>query len=389
MRDRQLRRAHRPRWSGAGGAARRAIAAAGSHRRRRREAGAGAGGAGAREPAAIGRRGRRARREFRPAATACRTPPVPVPRGRIAAPVAARRNPLWAWFTGGNALTRIGVVVLFFGVAFLLRYFAEHFTVPIEWRLAAVAAGGLALIGLGMRLAAARPGYGLSLQGAGAGILYLTTYAAFRLYAVLPDDAGDRAARRGVGADRRGSRCAPTRRRWPVSRSPAASSRRCWSRRDGAPLPLFGYFAVAQRRDLRACLAAGVARAQRARLRVHVRARRCSGATATTRPEHFAVVEPFLVAVLRLLRDHRGPLRAARPARGAGVRSTASWCSAFRWSASRCRRRWCATSATARPGARSRSPPSTRCSFSRCADGASRAFRRSRAGVPRARGDLR
>ena len=45
-----------------------------------------------------------------------------------------------AWFTGGNALTRIGVVVLFFGVAFLLRYFAEHFTMPIELRLAAVAA---------------------------------------------------------------------------------------------------------------------------------------------------------------------------------------------------------------------------------------------------------
>jgi len=41
------------------------------------------------------------------------------------APPAAPRatsNALWAWFTGGNALTRIGVVVLFFGVAFLLRY---------------------------------------------------------------------------------------------------------------------------------------------------------------------------------------------------------------------------------------------------------------------------
>ena len=38
-----------------------------------------------------------------------------------------------------------------------------------------------------MRLAASRPGYGLSLQGAGAGILYLTAYAAFRLYGVLPE----------------------------------------------------------------------------------------------------------------------------------------------------------------------------------------------------------
>ena len=96
-------------------------------------------------------------------------------------------NPIWTWFTGGNALTRIGVVVLFFGVAFLLRYFAEHFAFPIELRLAAVAGCGFALIGLGGWLARSRPGYGLSLEGAGAGVLYLTTFAAYRLYGVLPE----------------------------------------------------------------------------------------------------------------------------------------------------------------------------------------------------------
>jgi uncharacterized membrane protein len=118
------------------------------------------------------------------------TPEPPPGRTEEAAPVPAassRANRLWTWFTGGNALTRIGVVILFFGVAFLLKYFAEHFTVPIELRLAAVAGGGFALTALGMRLAASRPGYGLSLQGAGAGVLYLTTYAAFRLYGVLPE----------------------------------------------------------------------------------------------------------------------------------------------------------------------------------------------------------
>ena len=96
-------------------------------------------------------------------------------------------NRLRAWLAGGNALTRIGVVILFFGVAFLLKYFTERFTMPIELRLAMVAGGGFALTALGMRLAASRPGYGLSLQGAGAGILYLTAYAAFRLYGVLPE----------------------------------------------------------------------------------------------------------------------------------------------------------------------------------------------------------
>ncbi len=117
-------------------------------------------------------------------------PESPPAAAAVAAPVpvaASRVQRMWAWFTGGNALTRIGVVILFFGVAFLLKYFTERFTVPIELRLAAVAGGGFALAALGMRLAVSRPGYGLSLQGAGAGVLYLTAYAAFRPYGVLPE----------------------------------------------------------------------------------------------------------------------------------------------------------------------------------------------------------
>ena len=98
----------------------------------------------------------------------------------------AARDPLLAWITGGNALTRIGVVVFFFGIAFLLRYLAEIVTIPIEWRLIGVGIVGILLIAAGAVLARARPGYGLSLQGAGAGVLYLTTFAAFRLYHVLP-----------------------------------------------------------------------------------------------------------------------------------------------------------------------------------------------------------
>jgi len=39
------------------------------------------------------------------------------------------------YFTGGNTLVRVGVVILFIGVAFLLRYVAEHTHVPIEFRL--------------------------------------------------------------------------------------------------------------------------------------------------------------------------------------------------------------------------------------------------------------
>jgi len=116
--------------------------------------------------------------------------PPPRPAYKIDAPAPGGEPPrepsaVWRWITGGNALTRVGIVILFFGVAFLLRYFAEIVSVPIELKLAAAGAGGLALAVIGFLLARRRPAYGLSLQGAGMGIVYLTVFAAFRLYEVL------------------------------------------------------------------------------------------------------------------------------------------------------------------------------------------------------------
>lgn len=89
------------------------------------------------------------------------------------------------WFTGGNTLVRVGVVVLFFGVAFLLRYVAERTELPIEYRLAGVALAAIAMLGLGWRLRLRRPGYALAIQGGAVAILYLTVFVALRLYGVL------------------------------------------------------------------------------------------------------------------------------------------------------------------------------------------------------------
>lgn len=124
-----------------------------------------------------------------PANTVSVAPEIALPESPRPLPTPTAPNPLWVWFTGGNALTRIGVVVLFFGVGFLLKYFAHYFTIPIELRLSGVALLGAGLIALGIKLQGNRPGYGLSLQGAGAGILYLTAFAAFRYYDVLPATA--------------------------------------------------------------------------------------------------------------------------------------------------------------------------------------------------------
>jgi uncharacterized membrane protein len=93
------------------------------------------------------------------------------------------------FFTGGNLIVRVGVIVLFFGVAFLLRYAAEHSHLSIETRLSGVAVGAIVLLALGWYWRSARRGYALALQGGGVGILYLTTFTAQRIYDVLAPGA--------------------------------------------------------------------------------------------------------------------------------------------------------------------------------------------------------
>lgn len=93
---------------------------------------------------------------------------------------------LWNFFLGGNTVVRVGVIVLFFGVAFLLKFASEHIEIPVEARLIGVAIGALIMLAIGWRLRLSRPGYGLILQGGAVGVLYLTVFAAFRLYQLLP-----------------------------------------------------------------------------------------------------------------------------------------------------------------------------------------------------------
>jgi uncharacterized membrane protein len=94
------------------------------------------------------------------------------------------------WIFSGNTIVKVGVLLLFLGLAFLLRYTAERVTVPVEWRYAGVALVGVALTAIGWRLrgrrdAAGGTGYGLILQGAGIGVFYLTTLGALRLNPLL------------------------------------------------------------------------------------------------------------------------------------------------------------------------------------------------------------
>jgi uncharacterized membrane protein len=91
-----------------------------------------------------------------------------------------------AWLKGGNPLARIGIVVLFFGAAFLAKYAADHSRFPIELRFIALATGAFALLIVGWRLRERRAGFAELLQGGGIAGLYLTVFAATKLFQLLP-----------------------------------------------------------------------------------------------------------------------------------------------------------------------------------------------------------
>lgn len=112
--------------------------------------------------------------------------PRPIPEPPTSAPAPAAPMWLLEFFTTGNVVAKVGMVIVFFGVAFLVRYAADRGLLPIEFRLMAVAAGSLVLLGIGWYLRASKPDYAMVLQGGAVGLLYLTIFAAFRLYALLP-----------------------------------------------------------------------------------------------------------------------------------------------------------------------------------------------------------
>ena len=100
------------------------------------------------------------------------------------------RDDIKKFFTGGNVVVRIGILILFCGVAFLLKYAAQKNMFPIEMRMAGVALGGLFLLIAGWVLRQKKSEYALILQGGGIGILYLTLFASAKIYGLIPLFAG-------------------------------------------------------------------------------------------------------------------------------------------------------------------------------------------------------
>lgn len=120
-----------------------------------------------------------------PATTSAPARPQP-PRATPIEPEGNLLTAAWNWLFGGNTLVRVGVVVLFFGLAFLVKYAAENMVFPVELRYLGVATGALVAMIIGWRLREKRPGYAMAMQGFAVAVLYLTVFAAFRLHHLLP-----------------------------------------------------------------------------------------------------------------------------------------------------------------------------------------------------------
>ncbi|MDE0843183.1 MAG: DUF2339 domain-containing protein [Psychrobacter pacificensis] len=90
------------------------------------------------------------------------------------------------WFFGGNLVVRVGVLVLLVGVVLLLRLLSEYIEISITTKLVAIGIAGLALAALGLKLTAKRFSYGITLQGAGLAITYLSTFFAYSVYEIIP-----------------------------------------------------------------------------------------------------------------------------------------------------------------------------------------------------------
>lgn len=73
---------------------------------------------------------------------------------------------LVGWFMQGNPLAKLGVLLLFFGLAYLMKYTVERDMLPIEFRLMGAAVASGVLLWFGWRLRVKQTMYALILQGA-------------------------------------------------------------------------------------------------------------------------------------------------------------------------------------------------------------------------------
>ncbi len=92
----------------------------------------------------------------------------------------------WEWLIGGNWMARIGVLALIIGVGFFLKLAFDNDWIGETGRVVLGLAAGLALLGGGEYWVRKYPVWAQAVTGGGIAILYLSVFAAFVLYGLMP-----------------------------------------------------------------------------------------------------------------------------------------------------------------------------------------------------------
>lgn len=111
--------------------------------------------------------------------------PASVPASTVPLPPAASGPGLIERLLEGNLVAKLGVVILFFGMGFLLKFAYERGMFPSELRLLSVAMAGGVMFYLGRRLLDTRRTYALVLMGGAMGLAYLDVYFALKTFDMI------------------------------------------------------------------------------------------------------------------------------------------------------------------------------------------------------------
>lgn len=90
----------------------------------------------------------------------------------------------------GNIVAKAGVVILFFGFAFLLKFAYERGLFPAEMRLLAVAAASVAMFFVGRWLLVTRRTFAVILMGGAMGLAYLDVFFALKTFRLIGPATG-------------------------------------------------------------------------------------------------------------------------------------------------------------------------------------------------------
>ena len=91
-----------------------------------------------------------------------------------------------SYFTKGNPLVKVGGILLFFGLSFLIKFAAEKDMVSTEMGVISSIVFAFVLIGLGWKHKERTGAFGLVLQGTGIAIFYLSIFSSAKYFEIIP-----------------------------------------------------------------------------------------------------------------------------------------------------------------------------------------------------------